>query len=294
MADARVTKDMTDNRPVVLITGCSTGIGRATANYCAARGWRVIATARNLDSIRRLAGEHIEILPLDVADEASRIRAIEEALARAGRIDALVNNAGYSQAGPLAEVTLDEMHAQFETNLFGAFRLAQLVIPAMREQKAGRIINVSSVVGRVTFPFGGLYCGTKHAMEALSDALRVELKPWGLHVIVVEPGGVHTRFGENTEKFMARFRNDLRSAYRDYLNRGTGFRAAAGVSNLGSPPQAVAKIIFRAMTARRPRPRYQATWDAWLAWPLLPLIPDALKDLVISRMFGLDRRAESP
>lgn len=289
MANASVTKYMTDNRSVVLITGCSTGIGRATANHCAARGWRVIATARNLDSIRSLAREDIEILPLDVADEASRVRAVEQALARVGRLDALVNNAGYNHAGPLTEVTLDEMRAQFETNLFGAFRLTQLVIPAMRKQKSGRIINVSSVVGRVTFPFGGLYCGTKHAMEALSDALRMELKPWGIRVITIEPGGVRTRFAENAEKFLVRFRNDPRSAYRDYLNRGTGFREAAGVRNLGSSPETVAKIIFRAMTARRPRPRYQATWDAWIAWPLLPLLPDTLKDFVISRMFGLNK-----
>jgi NADP-dependent 3-hydroxy acid dehydrogenase YdfG len=151
---------MQDERPVALITGCSTGIGRASAEYLAARGWRVIATARRIETIRDLARENIDVLELDVADEALRVRAMEDSLSRWGRIDALVNNAGYNQAGPLAEVTLDEMHVQFETNLFGAFRLAQLVIPQMRKQKSGRIINVSSVVARITFPFGGLYCGT--------------------------------------------------------------------------------------------------------------------------------------
>jgi NAD(P)-dependent dehydrogenase (short-subunit alcohol dehydrogenase family) len=208
MADGGVTKQrevsMDDHRPVVLITGCSTGIGRASAEYCAVRGWYVIATARRIEAIRDLAGGNIALLPLDVADEASRVRAVEEALARTGRIDALVNNAGYSQAGPLAEVTLDEMRVQFETNVFGAFRLAQLVIPAMRKQGTGRIINVSSIVGRVTFPFGGLYCGTKHAMESLSDSLRLELKPWRIPVIVIEPGGVHTQFADTAARFLAR------------------------------------------------------------------------------------------
>ncbi|MBI3740848.1 MAG: SDR family NAD(P)-dependent oxidoreductase [Chloroflexi bacterium] len=126
---------------VVLITGCSTGIGRAATIYCAARGWRVIATARKIETIRDLQNARVDILELDVADEASRQRAVDDALKRAGRLDALVNNAAYSQAGPLAEVTLEEMRRQFETNVFGAFHLAQLVIPHMRAQRAGRIVT---------------------------------------------------------------------------------------------------------------------------------------------------------
>lgn len=281
---------MSDHRPVVLITGCSTGIGRASTEYLAAQGWRVIATARRIETIRDLASKNIDLIELDVADESSRIRAIDRAFERVGHIDALVNNAGYSQAGPLAEVTLEEMHAQFETNLFGMFRLAQLVIPEMCKQGSGRIINVSSVVGRLTFPFGGLYGGTKWAIEAMSDTLRVELKPWNIHVIVIEPGGVVTRFSDTANKFLSRFKNDPNSAYRTYLNRGTGFREALGIGNLGSSPETVARVIHRALTDRLPRPRYQATIDAWLAWPLLPLIPDWIKDLVIARMFGLDKK----
>ncbi len=273
---------------VVLISGCSTGIGRAAATYCAARGWRVFASARRIETIRDLQSERVDILPLDVADEAARVNAVEEILRRAGRIDALVNNAAYSQAGPLAEVSLAEMRAQFETNLFGALHLAQLVIPAMRKQNAGRIVNVSSVAGRFAFPFGGLYCGSKWALEATSDALRLELKPWKIPVIVVEPGGVFTEFGANAEKHLARFRADEKSAYRAYLKTGGGIRAATGIARwVGSPAETVARVIHRAISSRFPRARYQATWDAWLAWPLLPLMPDALKDWMMMRIFGL-------
>jgi NAD(P)-dependent dehydrogenase (short-subunit alcohol dehydrogenase family) len=281
---------MRDNNPVVLITGCSTGIGRACVPYLAARGWRVMATTRRVETIRDLAAEHVDVLQLDVADEAARVNAIVETLKRLGRIDALVNNAGYSQSGPLAEVTLDEMRTQFETNLFGAFRLAQLVIPPMRKQKAGRIVNVSSVVARMVFPFGGLYCGTKWAMEAMSDALRVELKPFGISVSVVEPGGVVTRFVETSDKHLARFKRDPGSAYRAYLG-GTGFREALGIGNLGSSPQTIARAIHRALTDRLPRPRYQAGLDAWVMWPFLPFVPDWVKDFVIARLFGLNNKA---
>lgn len=282
---------MSDGRRVVLITGCSTGIGRASVEYLAARSWRVIASARRIETIRDLTTENVDTLELDVADESSRVSAIEQALKRSGRIDALVNNAGYSQAGPLAEVTLDEMHAQFETNLFGMFRLAQLVIPEMRKHMSGRIVNVSSIVGRLTFPYGGLYSGTKWAIEAMSDTLRIELKPWNIHVSVVEPGGVITRFGETANKYLSRFKDDPNSAYRPYLQRsGTGFREALGVGNIGASSEIVARVIHRALTDRVPRPRYQATIDAWLAWPLLPLVPDWLKDNVIAGMFGLNKK----
>lgn len=277
-----------DERRVVIITGCSTGIGRACVPYLAARGWHVIATARRFETIRDLASENVDSLPLDVADESSRVNAIEEILKRTGRIDALVNNAAYSQSGPLAEVTLDEMRSQFETNLFGAFRLAQLALPHLRKQRSGRIVNVSSVVGRMVFPFGGLYCASKWAMEAMSDTLRVELRPYGVAVSVVEPGGVVTQFTETSERYLARFRNDPGSAYRSYL-RGAGFRQALNISNWGSSPQTVARSIHSAISDRFPRPRYQATIDAWLVWPLLPLVPDWIKDVVLAQLFGLGR-----
>jgi NAD(P)-dependent dehydrogenase (short-subunit alcohol dehydrogenase family) len=283
---------MIDPRRVVLITGCSTGIGRASATYFAARGWRVIATARRIETIHDLANENVETLALDVADESSRTNSMEQALRLVGRLDALVNNAAYSQAGPLAEVRLDEMRAQFETNLFGAFHLAQLAVRQMQEQGSGRIINVSSIVARKGFPFSGLYCGTKWAMEAMSDAMRVEVKPFGVNVILVEPGAVATPFGKNAEKYMARFKQDSRSMYRGLLDHsGTGIRDALDIAKLGSPPETVARTIYRAASDRFPRSRYQATWDAWLAWPLAPLIPDWLADLVIARIFGLNGKA---
>ncbi len=144
----------------------------------------------------------------------------------------------------------------------------------------------------LVFPFGGLYCASKHALEAACDALRMELKPWGMSVSVVEPGGVWTNFSKNAAAHLERFRRDENSAYRAYLRSGGGIREAAGLHRLGSPPEAVARVIHRAMTARFPRPRYQATWDAWLAWPLMPLIPDGVKDWVLARIYGLHKRPE--
>src|SRR5213080_15576 len=180
----------------VLITGCSTGIGRATAEQLAARGWTVYATARRPESIRDLAGRGCKTLALDVCDEAS-IRAAAETVERAvGAVGVLVNNAGYGQEGAFEEVPMAEVRRQFETNVFGLVRLTQLVLPGMRRQGWGRIVNLSSMGGRLTLPGGAFYHATKYAVEALSDALRFEVRPFGVDVIVIEPGPIKTRFGD--------------------------------------------------------------------------------------------------
>src|SRR5213083_1841508 len=186
---------MPDVSKAVLITGCSSGIGRATAQRLAGSGWTVYATARRPESIADLEAAGCRTLALDVTDEASMsaaVRAVEEA---EGAVGVLVNNAGYSQSGAVESVPMDAVRRQFETNVFGLVRMCQLVLPGMRGQGWGRIINISSMGGRLVFPGGGFYHGTKFAVEASSDALRFEVKGFGVDVVVIEPGLIKTEFG---------------------------------------------------------------------------------------------------
>src|SRR5919112_1864694 len=180
----------------VLITGCSSGIGWATAERLVDVGWRVYATARNVAKIAALAQRGCELLSLDVTDEDSMRTAVDEVERREGAVGVLVNNAGYSQSGAVEAVPMEKVRRQFETNVFGLARMCQLVLPGMRRQGFGRIVNISSMGGRLTFPGGGVYHATKHAVEALSDALRFEVAGFGVKVVVIEPGLITTRFGE--------------------------------------------------------------------------------------------------
>src|SRR5690242_5621257 len=179
----------------VLITGCSTGIGRATAERLAADGWRVHATARSLEAIEDLAKRGCRTHALDVTDERSMESAVAE-VEQDGPIGALINNAGYSQSGALETVPMESVRRQFETNVFGLLRMCQLVLPSMRSAGSGRIVNLSSMGGKLTFPGGGVYHATKHAVEALSDAMRFEVREFGVDVVIIEPGLIITEFGE--------------------------------------------------------------------------------------------------
>src|ERR671914_1564051 len=180
----------------VLITGCSTGIGRPTAERLARAGMTVYASARRLESIEDLKGAGCRTLALDVTDEDSMRAAVEEVERAEGAVGALVNNAGYSQNGAVETVALDDVRRQFETNVFGLLRMSQLVLPGMRRAGHGRIVNVSSMGGKLVFPGGGIYHATKHAVEAVSDALRWEAAGFGVHVVCVEPGLIKTKFGD--------------------------------------------------------------------------------------------------
>ncbi len=203
--------------PVALVTGCPGGIGRATAVLPAEQGWRVFASARHPETLSDLAGESITPVRLDVTDEAGMAAAVGQVLEQAGRAGALASNAGYGQGGPLEEATPQEIRHQFETNTFGPLRLAQLVLPAMRAQGSGRIVNVSSINGRVAIPFTGLYCASKFALEALSDALRMETRPFGVHVIVAEPGSTKTNFQQTSARSSRRSAADTSSPYHRYF-----------------------------------------------------------------------------
>jgi NAD(P)-dependent dehydrogenase (short-subunit alcohol dehydrogenase family) len=249
----------------VLITGCSSGIGAATAAHLAEKGWPVYATARRVETLAELEAKGCRTLALDVTDEASCRAAVEAVEAAEGAVGVLVNNAGYSQSGAVESVTDERVRAQFDTNVFGLLTLCRLVLPKMREQSWGKIVNVSSMGGKFTFPGGGVYHASKHAVEALSDALRFEVRGFGVDVIVVEPGIIRTNFGDTAAREIgAGTRNS--GPYGEF-NQAVA-EATAGVyesgplARLGGPPEAVATAIEKAISARRPRPRYTVTPSA--------------------------------
>jgi NAD(P)-dependent dehydrogenase (short-subunit alcohol dehydrogenase family) len=246
----------------VLITGCSSGIGHATAAHLSAQGWTVYATARRREALAELEARGCRTLSLDVTDEESMraaVRAVEDA---EGAVGVLVNNAGYSQSGAVESVPLDRVRAQFETNVFGLVRMCQLVLPGMREQRWGRIVNLSSMGGRFTFPGGGVYHATKHAVEALSDALRFEVAGFGVKVIVIEPGLIRTSFSDTAVAGI----EQPAGPYADFnaaVARSTAGAYEKGpLAKLGGPPEAVAERIADALSARRPRARYTVTPSA--------------------------------
>ena len=267
---------------VILITGCSSGIGRATALEAAARGHRVFASARNPNDLADLArADRIEALRLDVTDSASIRAAVEAVQSRAGRIDALVNNAGYGQYGAVEEITPEEWRAQFDVNLFGAIDTTRAALPPMRRMGGGNVVMVSSVAGRIAIPFAAPYCASKHALEAVADALRVEVSGFGIRVVLVEPGPIETRFGERVRSIVAPLLTRP-GPYREYYAHAE--RAMDGDFQKGKlPAQAVARVILDAIESRSPRARYRVTSMAKTLIPLSRLLPDRWIDGLMRR-----------
>ena len=270
----------------VIITGCSTGIGRATAARLGRRDdWTVYATARKPETLAELESAGCRTLALDVTDEASMVAAVDAVKAESGRIDALVNNAGYSQSGASETLDVDEVRRQFETNVFGLLRLSQLVLPTMREQRDGRIVNISSMGGKLVFPGGGAYHATKFAVEAFSDAMRFEVAGFGIKVVIIEPGLITTNFDQTAVGSMdleaggpyAEFNRTVASATED-IYKGP-------MKRLGGPPEAVAKVIEKALTARRPRTRYTVTPSATMSIVGRRLMSDRMWDTAMRTSF---------
>jgi NAD(P)-dependent dehydrogenase (short-subunit alcohol dehydrogenase family) len=275
-------------RRTVLITGCSTGIGHATAERLAGRGWVVYATARRPETLVGLASRGCRTLALDVTDEASMSAAVATVEEEAGGVEVLVNNAGYSQGGPLEEVPLDEVRRQFETNVFGLMRMCQLVLPGMRRRRSGRIVNVGSMGGRLTFPGGGPYHATKYAVEALSDVLRFEVAGFGIHVVLLEPGLIRTSFGTTAVGTVdAVAGHDGPYAEFSTALASTTAHAYSGPMGrvIGAGPERVARVIERAITASRPRTRYVITPSARLMIGMRAVLPDRAFDAVLARQF---------
>jgi NAD(P)-dependent dehydrogenase (short-subunit alcohol dehydrogenase family) len=277
---------MADISKAVLITGCSSGIGHATAERLAGKGWTVYATARKPESIEDLEGKGCRVLALDVTDEESMTGAVAGVEEREGAVGVLVNNAGYSLSGAVESLRMEDLRAQFETNVFGLVRLAQLVLPGMRRQRFGRIVNLSSMGGKLVFPGGGAYHATKFAVEALSDAMRFELGGFGVDVVVIEPGLIRTRFGEAAVGTIQSGGDD---GPWDGFNQAVAATTAGAyegpLSKLGAGPEAVARTIERAISSRRPRTRYPVTASARLMLAQRALMPDRLWDRVVGTSF---------
>lgn len=274
----------------VLITGCSSGIGWATAEQLAQDGWTVYATARQPETLAALAQRGCLPLALDVTDEESMRGAVDTVTQAHGAVGVLINNAGYTQSGALESVPMEKIRTQFETNVFGLLRMCQLALPGMRAQGWGKIVNISSMGGRLTFPGGGAYHATKYAVEALSDALRFEVKGFGIDVIVVEPGLIITRFGEVGASSVPQ--TDDGGAYSDFNRKVAEVTEGAykgPMAKLGAGPEAVARTISRAIQARRPRARYPVTASARLMIGQRRLMPDRLWDLAMRAQFPQPR-----
>jgi NADP-dependent 3-hydroxy acid dehydrogenase YdfG len=268
----------------VLITGCSTGIGRATAERLAGKGLNVYATARRLESIADLEAAGCKTLALDVTDEASMQAAVSAVEQADGAILALVNNAGYSQSGAVETIQMDDLRRQFETNVFGLVRMCQLVLPAMRREGRGRIVNISSMGGRLVFPGGGAYHGTKYAVEAISDALRFEVRGFGVHVSIIEPGLIKTSFGETAHDSVPQ-QDGPYGKFNVAVAKATAGAYTGPMAKLGAGPEAVAKVVEKAITARRPRTRYPVTASARLALANHALLPDRGWDVFVGTQF---------
>src|ERR1700693_6029577 len=275
--------------PVVLITGCSSGIGKATALAAGARGHRIYEPARDPGSLRELAaGGRIRTLALDVTDTSSIGRAVASVLGEAGRLDVLVNNAGYGQYGAVEEVTAEEWRREFDVNLFGAVEVTRAVLPAMRRARSGTIVNVSSVAGKIAIPFAAPYCASKHALEAVSDSLRVEVAPFSIRVVVIEAGPIAPRFGERARASVARMLESPGPYSTFYKNAERAMDTDFQAGKL--PPEAVARGIVEALESERPKTRYRVTRMASALIFLRRFLPDRFFDRRMKKILGLPDR----
>jgi short-subunit dehydrogenase len=282
---------------VVLITGASAGIGAALAVLLATKypGIRLVLAARSQDKLAAVAeagrrqGAEVCVLPTDMAQPEQVRTLVQKTLDQFGRIDALVNNAGYGQMGPVELIPTDRVRQQFEVNLLGVITLIQAVIPIMRQQGAGRIINVSSIGGRVAFPLGGLYSSSKFALEGLSDALRMELEPFNIRVSVIEPGPVTTDFFDTASQQMQQAVVDpAQTVYAPALTQLDALNQR--LVRMAWSSEQVAEVILKALSDRKPKPRYVAATGGPIMLGLMTkLLPTRVVDRFWQRFYGIDR-----
>lgn len=276
----------------VLITGGTEGLGEATAVMLADEGFRVVATGRNpakrkeLEEFARECKLPLTTVEMDVREDASVERGLEEARAQVGPVDVLVNNAGIGYYAVMEEITMEHLRQQFETNFFGAVRLVQRVLPEMRARKRGRIVNVSSIAGKYAFPLFGPYSASKFALEAMSDALRMEVRPFGIEVVLIEPGFIPTGFQATAHELASEYvKNVERSPYAQlYRNYGRSYRKSTATAK--HTPDDCARVILRAVRAERPRARYTVTRRAGALSFAKRLLPDAFLDWGIGKSLG--------
>jgi len=279
---------------VILVTGATAGIGKAAAIHLKSKGHRVLGTGRNEKALAELRTLGIESLALDVTSQKSIDAAKSEidALTSGYGVDVLVNNAGYGLVGPLEMLSDADVRAQFDTNVFGLLAVTRAFLPAMRERRSGRIVNVSSVGGRMTFPLGGAYHATKYAVEAMSDALRMELRGFGIRVSVIEPGYIKSDFTATTMGYVQKYADDKSSPYSAILQRV----ADAGKSSerLAVGPSSVCRAIESASVSRFPRARYVAPFYNAMGPVLMALIPTFVTDWFFGMVTGLSNPPALP
>lgn len=272
-----------------IVTGASAGIGEATALALQAKGFTVYAVARRIDRMKHLEPRGIVPVSADVTDDASLVALVDRVVAETDRIDVLVNNAGYGSYGALEEVPMDEARRQFDVNVFGLARLTQLVLPHMRNQGSGRIINVSSVGGRIWEPLGAWYHATKFAVEGLSDSLRAELRPHGIDVVVIQPGAIKTEWAAiSAENLRAA---STIPAYAEQVRVGAAVLKKADEVKAASPPETVAKTIAKAATVRRPKTRYATGGGARSVLLMNALLTDRGWDRAITTAYRSQARS---
>ena len=276
---------MTEVSRAVLITGCSTGIGHATALRLAKAGHTVYATARRVDALADLREAGAHTLALDVNDGESMAAAVNRVVEEQGAVGVLVNNAGYSQSGAMESLPMADLRRQFETNVFGLVRMCQLVLPGMRTQHWGRIVNISSMGANFTFPGGGAYHASKYAVEAISDALRFEVKGFGVDVVIIQPGLIRTEFAATAQNEM---RNDdgPYAAFNAAVGAATEDAYAKGpLAKLGGDADSVARAVEKAITAKRPPARMRVTPSAHLLIGVNGLMSDGMWDRFLAGQF---------
>ena len=282
---------MTEQKSI-LITGCSSGIGLCVARGLRAWGWRVFATARQAGDVDRLQAEGLESLPLDLRDSGSIHAAVAAVLAQTcGRLDALFNNGAYGQAGAVEDLSRAALQEQFETNLFGTQELTNRVIPVMRRQGGGRILYNSSVLGLVALPYRGAYVASKFALEGLADTLRLELAGTGIHICLIEPGPILSRFRDNAHAAYLRHIRPETSPHREkYLAMEARLLKEGPAAPFTLPPEAVLKRVIHALESPRPRARYPVTVPTYLFAVLRRLLPTRALDAILRRAGGEGRR----
>jgi len=270
------------NQKVALVTGASSGIGKSSVELLLAAGATVYGAARRVDKMKPLKDAGAKVIALDITDEQSVVNAVNTITKQSGGVDILINNAGYGSYGAIEDVPLSEARRQFDVNIFGLARLTQLVLPHMREKKYGKIVNISSIGGKIYTPFGGWYHATKHALEGWSDCLRVETNAFGIDVVIVEPGGIATEWGaiasDNLKKTSGQ------GAYASAAIKSADFTAKMYASNQLSKPEVIGKVILKAVTVRKPKTRYAAGAMSGLTLFLRRWLSDRMFDRVLKAM----------
>ncbi len=275
-------------KKVILITGASSGIGFDAARTLARQGHKVYAAARRVEMMESLRKEGISIIKMDVTERQSMVDGVQTVLQAEGRIDVLINNAGYGYFGAIENVTMEEARRQIEVNVFGLAELSQLVLPYMRQQRTGRIINTSSIAGKMVIPYGGWYHVSKYSVEALSDALRMEMKPFGVDVVLIEPGGIKTDWGIIAAKHLAE--SSKNTPYEQDALQEAELLKNGYSGNYLSSPKVVTKAICRAVNSRSPRCRYRIGRLSHSSIMLHTLLPDRWWDALLKSFMHIKLR----